>query len=205
MGWLLLCPCFILPITCACRWALTSLSVSFASICWPCLFGTEAGETLRADVLVWSQSRQLLLRLQTEVGWTELMDRSLTAAALECGADEAAVRAAARSVPIATEVVQVHSNLQHVHDEGHLLQASYPLPPRSCRSTLSCNKGSTKASTARSVTCWHSRRACRCYSVTRVAEGSAPARPKACCHQGACRRVYKKSTKHCPCNLDSVL
>lgn len=45
--------------------------------------------------------------LQTVVGWTELMDQALTAAAAECGATEPAVRAAARSLPMSPAVIQV--------------------------------------------------------------------------------------------------
>jgi hypothetical protein len=44
---------------------------------------------------------------QEVVGWTELMDASMAAAASAHGADEAAVRKAARSVPIAPEIIQV--------------------------------------------------------------------------------------------------
>lgn len=56
--------------------------------------------------------------MQEVVGWTELMDASMAAAAAR-GADEAAVRAAARSVPLAPEVIQVQQQQPARSDRQH--------------------------------------------------------------------------------------
>ena len=56
---------------------------------------------------VFTTEKAVVNRPQNVVGWTELMDASMAAAASAHGADEAAVRTAARSVPIAPEIVEV--------------------------------------------------------------------------------------------------
>jgi Putative Phosphatase len=72
--------------------------------CNLCTPGGLAPRGVRVCLVVWRRST---VCQQEVVGWTELMDASMAAAASAHGADEAAVRAAARSVPITPEVLQV--------------------------------------------------------------------------------------------------
>ncbi len=98
-----------------CLPALHYVSASFAgdvSRCLPserivCSVLCKAQGVTRGWMCFVAGHSSVVVPLQEVSGWTSLMDAAMQAAAAECGADEAAVRAAARTVPIASEIVQV--------------------------------------------------------------------------------------------------
>lgn len=72
-----------------------------------CSVFCNAQGVTRGWMCCFAEHSSVVVSLQEVSGWTSLMDAAMQAAAEEYAADEAVVRAAARTVPIVSEIVQV--------------------------------------------------------------------------------------------------